>query len=63
VALVEYHVPEFLAWPVESIVQRVVGQLSDNLKDALPTIEELESEAAGLPFTEEEGTEKTNGES
>ena len=45
------------------ITELLTRSLPDNLKNDLPTIEELESEAAGVPFPEEEGTEKTNGES
>ena len=45
------------------ITELLTRSLPNNLKNDLPTIEELESEAAGVPFPEEEGTEKTNGES
>lgn len=43
------------------ITELLTRSLPDNLKNDLPTIEELESEAAGVPFPEE-ATEKTNGE-
>ena len=43
------------------ITELLTRSLPDNLKNDLPTIEELEFEAAGVPFPEEEATEKTNG--